>query len=138
MEKTITILISIVFVLSLAFCIKRIVASIFMEAKYHTVLSQNAPYSTITGEPFPGALYLSALLVYIYQNAYDAEHEIRFSFQKHSAKTAYARVDWGPYCRAAESLHSSLNGDLLIESLASVLSKNEIDSKLLSLVFAPL
>src|SRR5574344_527928 len=147
METAVTILIAIVFVLALAFCIRRIVTSIFVEAKYRAVLSQNASYTTITGEPFPGALYVCALLVYIYQNAYDAEHEMRFSFQKANGaaetlfsanKSVASHADWGPYCRAAESLHSSLNGDLLVESLAAVLSKNQIDSRLLSLIFSSL
>lgn len=126
----VTILVSAIFVLSLAFCLVRIVLSIFAESKYKAVLSQNAPYSTVTGEPFTGALYLCALLVYIYGSAYDAEHEMKYSFRK-----VMGRCDWGPYCRAAESLHSSLNGDLLVESFASMVSKNKLDKEFLICVF---
>jgi hypothetical protein len=132
METAISICVIIVFVASLGFCIARIVMSIFAEARYRAVLSQNASYATITDEPFPGALYLCALLVYIYQTAYDAEHEMRSSFKQ------VCRADWGPYCRAAESLHTALNGDLLVESLASVLSKKKLTPTMLSLVFKTL
>src|SRR5574344_3131198 len=105
METAVTILIAIVFVLALAFCIRRIVTSIFVEAKYRAVLSQNASYTTITGEPFPGALYVCALLVYIYQNAYDAEHEMRFSFQKAESlyKNSYSSKESGVSFRTEPS-----------------------------------
>lgn len=132
MEIFISVIISIFALMALGVCIFKIVSSIFLEAKYKEVLSQNSSYSIIKGEPFQGSLFVSALLVYIYQNAYDAEHEMRFTFKN------IFRADWGPYCRAAESLHTSLNGDLLIESLASILSKSSCDRELISLIFSSL
>lgn len=132
MEVLISILISILALAALGLCIYKIVTSIFLEAKYKAVLSQNISYSSVKGEPFQGSLFLSALLVYIYQNAYDAEHEMRFTFK------SIFKADYGPYCRAAESLHTSLNGDLLVESLAAVLSKSSYDKDLLSLIFSSL
>jgi hypothetical protein len=153
MEFIVSLVITIIFVLILCFCLVRIFISIFAESKYRAVLSQNAPYNTIKDEPFAGSLYLCALLVYVYGSAYDADHEMRYTFNKSAfAKNRFGvkrgvaaavesvsgRADWGPYCRAAESLHSVLNGDILIESLASVLSKNKLDTNLLTLVFAAL
>ena len=116
LTQVLTVFVALVFLAALFFCIRRIVLSIFAESKYRAVLSQNSPYSSINNEPFCGSLFLCALLVYIYQNAYDAERGMRYSFGK------LYRADWGTACRAAESLHSALNGDLLVESLASALS----------------
>lgn len=132
MELIVTILISFLCLVTLGFCVARIFSSIVAESKYRAVLSQNAPYASISGEPFTGSLYLCALLVYIYGSAYDAEHEMRYSFRKRF------HADWGTYCRAAESLHTSLNGDLLVECLAALLSKNAFDRELLEAVFSTL
>lgn len=132
MTQVLTVFVALVFLAALFFCIRRIVLSIFAESKYRAVLSQNSPYSSINNEPFCGSLFLCALLVYIYQNAYDAERGMRYSFGK------LYRADWGTACRAAESLHSALNGDLLVESLASALSHGSLDEKLLALIFSTL
>lgn len=127
MEIAVTIVITLICLFVLFYCVMRIASSIFLEAKYRAALVGS--HSENVGEPFRGALYVSALLVYIYQSAYDAEHGMRWTFKK------IFRTDWGPYCRAAESLHSALNGDLLVESLAAVLSRAPLDTEILTLVF---
>lgn len=133
MDMVISIVVAVIFIAAVVFSVIPIVKSVLSERKYRAVLAMDEPYDTISSmEPFPGALYLCALLVYIYGSANDAEREMRTTFRKSF------HTDWGTYCRAAESLHSSLNGDLLVESLAALLKRSASNVTLLSMIFKAL
>lgn len=67
-------------------------------------------------EPFAGAIYTCALAVYSFGDAESAAREAQLVFgKKYSA-------DWSSFCRSA-SESVGLNGDLIVEYLASVLLK---------------
>lgn len=128
-----SIIVAVIFIGAIVACFIPIIRSVLNERKYRKVLMQDIPYAAVSkSEPFPGALFLSALMVYIYGTSNDADRGMRAIFRR------YFHVEWGTYCRAAEQLHSALNGDLLVERLASTLKRSKADANLISLVFSAL
>lgn len=128
-----SIIVAVIFLGAIVACFIPIIRSVQNERKYKSVLLNDIPYSEVSkSEPFPGALFVSSLLVYIYGTSADADQGMRYTFSKSF------RGEWGTYCRAAEGLHTALNGDLLVERLVSALKKSKADPKLVSMIFTAL
>lgn len=72
-------------------------------------------FENIKGESFPGALYTAALAVYCLRDMDNAVYQLKTTLGK--------KDDWYVFCRAAFAC-KSLNGDLLVECLASALRKS--------------
>ena len=124
-----SIIVAVIFLGAIVACFIPIIRSVQNENKFKKVLLNDIPYADVSkGEPFPGALFVGALLVYIYGNSADADQGMKYAFSKSF------HGEWGTYCRAAEGLHSALNGDLLVEQLVASLKKAKAESSLVSLI----
>ncbi len=107
-----------------------IIAGIFVEIIVNRFKIENQYKKVMEGdarlqsgsEPFPGAVYASALAVYSLGDASAAAREAYLIFGRQY------KADWGTFCRSAED-SAGLNGDLLVEYLAAELlramGKNE-------------
>lgn|SRR5574344_68357 len=71
----------------------------------------------VSGEPFPGALFVCALAVSCTGDSTGACQIVKGVFGKKY------HADWNSFCRAAASV-KSLNSDLLVECLAHIIRKN--------------
>ena len=76
--------------------------------------------SIVPGEPFPGSLYICALVVCSLGDYREAARLMKNTF------SAQYHVDWNSFCRVACQAQP-LNSDLLIECLANIIGKNETE-----------
>lgn len=88
------------------------------EKNIRHLLEQGTP-GIIDGEPFPGAVYVSAIVFSGLNNEQNAVHCLRTVFEK------YPDADWSTFCRAAASVEGG-NEDLYTECLAALIRKNDM------------
>lgn len=88
----------------------------FNEEKRYKNAVENTVPSPIEGEPFCGALYLCAAVVYCVGDVTLAVRQMKSVFGSEYD------TDWNVLCRAASSA-KGLNGDLVTECLASAIKK---------------
>jgi hypothetical protein len=99
------------------FFITLIINRIGNEREWSKAVEQGVT-SGVRGEPFPGALYICALIVNCLGNSGESAR-----FVKNTFGTKY-HADWHSLCRAASGA-GNLNSDLLVECLAHIMRKNE-------------
>lgn len=99
--------------LATGFLLEKVLFRFFEERSLRKAL-EDGRYENIKGESFPGAFYVSALAVYCLRDTENAIYQLKTVFGIEN--------DWYVFCRAASSCQS-LNGDLLVECLASALRK---------------
>ena len=87
----------------------------FLEERKLIKILENGSYTQIKGEPFSGAIYLSALTVLCLENAKDASALLNKTFTNDAI--------WDNYCTLAES--KTLSKDLLVECLSSAIKNNK-------------
>lgn len=92
----------------------------FLDEQHLRKALEEGRFENIKGEFFPGALYVGALAVYCLHDTDNAVYQLKSILGREN--------DWYLFCRAASSC-SGLNGDLLVECLASALKKANGNSK---------
>lgn len=102
------------------------------EEKRYRLALENLEPSPIEGEPFSGALYMSAVAVYCVGDASITARQINSVFKNQ------INVDWNIFCNASH-LATGVNGDLMTECLASALKKSiaskEANTELIKSIF---
>ncbi|MCI1207955.1 MAG: J domain-containing protein [Treponema sp.] len=99
---------------------ERIMKRLRTEILCSRIIEQGASVPEWIGEPFPGALYTCAIVVYCAGDVRSAESRMRTVF------TYKKPAEFGVYCRAAAA--SELNIDLISECLAHVVLQHRNDT----------
>lgn len=94
--------------------LEKIVFRFIEERKIKKIL-ENGFYTRLSGEPFPGAIFLSGLAVLCLENAENAAFQLKETFGKNNI--------WDSFCRIANN--TVLNKDLLAECLSSCILSAE-------------
>ena len=124
MAKLVGIVLVLLVFLVVFFFVRYIFKSLRSERNLRKIFSESSSGINVSGEPFPGAVYLAGLLVFISGSQEYAQQELKKSFSREYP------ADWTVFCRIAWERRSELNPDFLVECLGNSMKKKHLEESL--------